>query len=141
MTETGNTATRTAACGCGKLTATVRGEPTEVYLCSCLDCQRLSGSSFTYCALFPERAVTIAGERKAWRHLADSGRWVENGFCPACGVTVFLLDEAMPGIIGVTAGCFADPHFAQPTKVYWASRRHYWLAFPEGVALIGTQPD
>jgi len=74
-----------------------------------------------------------------WRHPADSGRWVENGFCPGCGVTVFWRAEALPGITGISVGCFADPHFAKPEKLYWASRRHAWLNFPEGVERLERQ--
>ncbi len=139
MTNANATESRVARCACAKLTATVRDEPTEVYACSCLDCQRLSGSSFTYCAVYPESAVAIAGERRAWRHRGDSGRWLENGFCPTCGVSVFFMLEVMPGAIGVNVGCFADPHFARPARVYWASRQHDWLKFPEGVRLIEAE--
>jgi hypothetical protein len=55
---------RTASCGCGNLKVTARGEPSEVYVCSCLNCQRESGSAFSYGAIYPEAAVSIAGERK-----------------------------------------------------------------------------
>jgi len=134
-------AARKAACGCGRLSATVRGEPMEVYACSCLDCQRYSGSSFTYCALYPENAVAIAGDSKTWRHLGDSGRWVESGFCPTCGVSVIFRMQAVPNVVGVSAGCFADPHFGKPTRLYWASRQHDWLSFPEDVERLATQPE
>ena len=83
MTATGGK--RIAQCGCGALTATVSGDPVTVYGCSCIDCQRKSGSAFSYAAMFPSAAVTIAGERKTWRHNGDSGRWIENIFCPTCG--------------------------------------------------------
>ena len=43
-------AERAARCACGNLTVTARGEPVEVYLCSCTDCQRGSGSAFSYAA-------------------------------------------------------------------------------------------
>jgi hypothetical protein len=33
-------AERVARCACGDLTLTTRGEPLDVYLCSCKDCQR-----------------------------------------------------------------------------------------------------
>ena len=42
---------RVARCACGNLTVTARGEPLEVYLCSCKDCQRGTGSAFSYAAL------------------------------------------------------------------------------------------
>ena len=139
MTEASSPSRRTAACGCGQLTATVRGEPSEVYLCSCRDCQRASGSSFTYAAVYPEAAVTVSGEHRLWRHQGESGRWLESGFCPDCGVKVIFRLQVVPGHVGVAVGCFADPHFARPAKVYWASRRHDWLALPEDIELLDRQ--
>jgi hypothetical protein len=141
MTKTKGTGERTASCGCGNLVVTTTGAPSTVYACSCLNCQRESGGAFSYCAVYPEMAVSIAGERRVWRRDGDSGRWVENEFCPTCGVTVYFRMEVWPGIIGVSVGCFADPDFAHPERLYWASRRHRWLVFPEGTELMETQPD
>ena len=57
-----NGRTRAARCGCGSLTVTTTGEPAAVYACGCLSCQRKSGSAFTYSAVYPEAAVSMAGE-------------------------------------------------------------------------------
>jgi hypothetical protein len=141
VTETKGTRERTASCGCGNLTVTTRGEHCEVHACSCLSCQRESGSAFTYCAHYPKAAVSIAGERRVWRRHVDSGRWMETGFCPTCGGAVFSRSEISPETIGVAVGCYADPDFAKPERVYWNSRRHHWLQFPEGTELLETEPD
>jgi hypothetical protein len=131
---------RTASCACGNLQATTTGEPLDVYACSCLVCQRKSGSAFSYSAIFPAAAVSVAGERKPWRHYADSGRWIETEFCPTCGVAVLFRVEAWPGMLGVSIGCYADPDFARPTKFYWGARRHRWLGIPDGIEMQETQP-
>lgn len=136
---TAATGKRIAQCGCGALAATVAGDPVTVYACSCLKCQRKSGSAFTYAALFPSDAVTVTGERKRWRHIGDSGRWIENFFCPTCGIAVGFLSEGMPGMTGIAVGCFSDPDFAPPLRLYWASRRHRWLTFHERLTLLDTQ--
>ena len=65
---------RLARCCCGNLKVTARGEPVDVYLCSCTDCQRGTGSAFSYAAIFPVSAVSIAGERREYRQQGDSGR-------------------------------------------------------------------
>ncbi len=141
LTDTDATSVRTAKCGCGNLTATTSAEPLEVFACSCLNCQRESGGAFSYGAVYPEAAVLIAGERKVWRRSVDSGRWIETEFCPTCGVTVCFRMEAWPEVTGVPAGCFADPEFTKPEKLYWAQRRHSWLDFPDGIELFETQSD
>jgi len=130
---------RTASCACGGLTAVARGEPVDVYLCSCLKCQRGTGSAFSYAALFPEAAVTVTGERRQYADRGDSGRMVESYFCPTCGTAVAFRAEGLPGTVGVPVGCFADPSFAKPSKLFWSSRRHHWLELPEDILPIETQ--
>jgi len=98
---------RVARCACSSLTVTARGEPIDVYLCSCTACQRGTGSAFSYAAIFPESAVSIAGERRPYRQQGGSGRFVESFFCPACGTVVLFRAEGLPGTLGVPVGCFA----------------------------------
>lgn len=141
MTETENEPAREGRCGCGGLTVMAVGEPLEVYACSCLNCQRETGGAFSYSAVYPQAAVTVAGPRQVWRRSGDSGRWLETDFCPTCGVTLCARMEVWPEVVGVSVGCFADPDFAKPEKVYWAWRRHHWLDFPEGTELMPSQPD
>jgi len=136
----GGGAVRTAACACGALNVTVRGEPAQVNVCSCHQCQRRSGSAFTYTAFFPEAAiVSIEGEHKSWRSSSDAGRWADGYFCPTCGTAVFSRMESMPGDIAIPVGTFADPDFPAPPKFYWSSRKHRWLTLPEGIELLETQ--
>jgi hypothetical protein len=130
---------RLARCACGGLTVTTQGEPIDVYLCSCLGCQRGTGSAFSYAAIFADTAVSIAGEKSTYRQQGDSGRYVDSFFCPACGTAVLFRAEILPGAVGVPVGCFADPSFAKPSKLFWASRRHHWLELPEDIALVDTQ--
>ncbi|MGH6866977.1 MAG: GFA family protein [Methyloceanibacter sp.] len=139
MIKTEHAHERTARCGCGKLAATAHGEPTEVYVCSCADCQRKSGSAFTYAAIYPKSAVTISGEHKSWRRHGDSGRFIESHFCPDCGGNVFFRAVEMSNWIGIAAGCFADQGFAGPARLFWASRRHHWLDLAQSITRLETQ--
>lgn len=139
--ETGNGsgAQRIARCGCGDLTVACRGEPVDVYACSCTTCQQLTGSAYSYCAVFPSSAISVTGERRYWRRTGDSGRWISRYFCPTCGGTICFDYEALPGFVGVPVGCFSDPQFAAPKKLYWSSRRHGWLELPHGTEFVDTQ--
>ena len=109
------------------------------HACSCLACQRGTGSAFSYSAFFAEDIVQTAGERRSYRRTTDSGRWQETTFCPVCGVCVLTRLEALPGIIDVSVGCFADPGFDKPQNLWWASRRHHWFEPPPGVEPVDTQ--
>jgi hypothetical protein len=137
--------TRIARCLCGALTATARGAPATVYLCACKKCQTKSGSAFSYAALFAADDVTISGAHTAFRHTGESGRFVENHFCPACGVAVFFTSEGLPGLIGIAAGCFADDANAAhdaaltPQRMYWAEWKREWVRGPEGVEEVEGQ--
>jgi len=56
-----------------------------------------------------------------------------------CGTAVAFRAEGLPGVVGMPVGCFADPDFAKPSKMFWASRRHRWLDLPDDIAMIETQ--
>lgn len=134
-----DTAKRTAACACGALRISTTGQPTIVNACACLDCQRRTGSSFSYSAFFADAAVSIEGGFRSWAEKRAAGRQYEAFFCSECGVTVFTRLEALPGLTGVAVGCFADPAFEQPHGFYWVSRHHHWLPLPEDVPILQTQ--
>ena len=51
---------RKAACSCGQLQVTVRGDPTRVAMCHCLECQRRTGSTFGVQAFYPRAQVRLA---------------------------------------------------------------------------------
>jgi hypothetical protein len=130
---------KTAACACGALTATAKASPSMVHACSCLACQRRSGSVFTYSAFFADADVTIAGDYKTWRRDSEAGRFHETSFCPTCGCAMFYRLEALPGVICIPVGSFGDPAFMPPGRLYWTAHRHEWLTTFADLALIERQ--
>jgi hypothetical protein len=138
-TDGPRTLIRTASCACGTIRVTARGMPEIVNACSCLACQKRSGSSFTYTAFFPNDAVKIEGETRVYRETRPAGRWHEVSFCVACGVALLSRIQVLPRLTGVAVGCFSDPGFEAPHAFYWATRRHHWLSAPEGVKIVDEQ--
>lgn len=131
--------TRIAACACGALTVAVVGQPLDVNACCCLECQKLSGSVLTYRARFPRTAIaSIEGEYRTWRRESGSGRWVEHSFCPSCGTTLLTRGEGGE-TVGVSVGCFADPSFKAPARVYWTARKHEWYSLSKAITMIEEQ--
>lgn len=122
-----NPKTRHAECHCGRLTATCVGEPVRISVCHCLACQRRSGSAFTVQARWPAEDVTTSGESRAWEKIGDSGGKGVFHFCPTCGSTVWYEIDALPGLIAVPVGAFADPGFPSPQFSVWEERRHRWV--------------
>lgn len=54
----------TGGCLCGALRLEARGRPYRVGLCHCLDCRKHHGALFYASAIFPQAAVSIAGEAR-----------------------------------------------------------------------------
>lgn len=127
---------RKAQCACGQLSLVAKGDPVRVSMCHCQQCQRRTGSPFGQQARFPRDRVEIAGERKAWARVAESGNRITFYFCPECGSTVYYEMEAAPDIYGVAVGCFADPDFPPPGVSVYGEHRHAWVELPHGIEEI-----
>ena len=128
--------THQATCQCGQLRVRAEGEPAIVIACSCLACQRRTGSPFGTGAYFREEMVTPEGEAEVYARVADSGLDVSIRFCPRCGTSVYWSAELRPGHYGIAVGCFADPGFVEPARVVWGESQHPWVRFPEGVPVF-----
>ena len=72
---------------------------------------------------------------------ADSGRKIEQHFCPDCGSTVFWYSEHFPDLIGIAFGAFTDPSMPWPTLSVWETMRHPWVTFAHGPDHFGHQPE
>lgn len=105
----------TGGCLCGALRLEAQGRPYRVGLCHCLDCRKHHGALFHASAIFPQAAVSIAGEARDY-----AGRF----FCPTCGSPVFARsgDE-----VEVNLGALDAPDQFRPTYELWTIRRESWL--------------
>ncbi|HEY9546986.1 MAG TPA: GFA family protein [Solimonas sp.] len=124
---------RHAACSCGQLHLSTRGEPLRVSICHCLACQQRTGSAFGVQARFAEADVTVEGQSTEYVRIAEDGDAVRFGFCPVCGSTLFYRLDGVPGTIGVPVGGFAEPDFPTPTVSVYEQHRHHWLSLPDGI--------
>jgi len=125
--------TREAACSCGQLRVTVDGDPIRVSICHCLACQRRTGSVFGVQARFDAGQVRVAGRHTDYVRVSDEGDQRTFHFCPDCGATVFYTLAAMPEMVAVPVGAFADPGFPAPVRSIYESRRHAWVELPDGL--------
>ncbi|WP_117190558.1 GFA family protein [Rhizobium terrae] len=118
---------RTAACSCGCLKLTLEGAPERVYACACLECQKATGSAFSYRARYLKQSIVAdEGERRRFRRITEAGRWMDQVFCPTCGTLVYMEAEVLGAQIVVSVGCFGEPDFAPPAAIFWSRRRHGW---------------
>jgi len=109
----------TGGCLCGKVQLVAKGRPYRVGICHCLGCRKHHGALFHASAIFPQDAVTIAGETCVYE-----GRH----FCPHCGSPVFSRTDDE---IEVNLGSLDDTDQFVPTYELWTLRRESWLpVFP-----------
>jgi hypothetical protein len=120
-------AERIAKCACGAVQVACKGEPVRVSICHCLDCQRRTGSAFSYNATYAAEQVRMAGKVNTFTQLGGEGRWGRHSFCPTCGRTAYYEIEVRPGMVTVPVGNFADPDFPPPTVSVYGERRHRWV--------------
>jgi hypothetical protein len=121
---------RTASCSCGQLKARCEGEPVRISICHCLACQQRTGSAFGIQARWPSDRVAIEGRAHDYVRVGDRGSKITFRFCPTCGATVYYDIDAMPGLIAVPVGAFADPTFPPPRLSFYSARRHPWALMP-----------
>lgn len=115
-------------CLCGDVRFVAAGRPNRVGMCHCMDCRKHHGALFHASAIFPDDAVTVEGETRAY-----AGRH----FCPRCGSSVFArsADE-----IEVNLGSLDAPDQFVPTYELWTVRREAWLPeFPVSRRFAGDR--
>lgn len=127
---------RTAACSCGRLTATATEDPIRVSICHCLDCQRRTGSVFGAQARFRKDTVSVDGLATQYVRVGDEGRKATFSFCPSCGAIVYYQVEGEEETIAIPVGAFGEPGFPAPTVSVWEEDKHAWVSLPENIEHI-----
>lgn len=118
-----------ARCQCGGLSATFDADPDFVIVCNCKACQHRTGSPFGTGAYFLKTRMKVDGRACSWEREADSGRRIENFFCPTCGTTLYWTLQMRPDHIGVGYGLF-ETDLPDPIRVIWTEQQHPWAEFP-----------
>lgn len=97
----------TTHCDCGAVTLRVAGAPVSMLLCSCISCQKVSGTGHGTATLFPADSISTLGATKSHARSADSGATLTRYFCPECGTTLYAQSSRAPALRMVPAGLFA----------------------------------
>ena len=143
-------ATRKASCNCGQLSVSYDGpDPQRISLCQCYECQKRTGSAFSWQARLPIEHVTIEGqsstctfprEEPVTYRSCDSGGATFH-FCPECGSTVYWEIAAAPELLGVAIGTFADPTFPPPMIAGFAAEGAAWAMNVSDLPMPGGRYD
>ena len=120
--------TREGGCLCGAVRFTAEGEPLNVRICHCRNCQKAMGSPYFARALFDQRALKVEGETSAY---ATSAR-LKRVFCTKCGTRLFSW-RTDGTAAGVALAAFDDPSAFAPTEHIWVSRKMDWVRIDDGL--------
>lgn len=96
-------------------------------LCSCLDCQRATGSGHASVALVPAQALTLDGIAKSFDRPSDSGATFTRHFCPECGTPLFGQSSRAPEMRMIPVGFFAGQNdWFAPNQLIFARSQQAW---------------
>jgi hypothetical protein len=119
---------REGGCLCGAVRFKCEGEPVNVRICHCRNCQKAMGSPFFARALFEQSAITVQGETACYPSSDQLGRV----FCPRCGTRLFAWRK-LGTRAGVALAAFDDRNAFAPTAHMWVSEKMDWVRLDDGL--------
>ena len=120
--------TREGGCLCGAVRFKTEGEPANVRICHCRNCQKAMGSPFFARALFDQRALRIEGDTAQYL----SSEALERVFCKKCGSRLFSR-RTNGTMVGVALAVFDDRNAFAPTEHIWVSEKMTWVRLDDGL--------
>src|SRR5450759_578321 len=127
---------REGGCLCGAVRFRAEGEPINVRICHCRNCQKAMGSPFFARALFDQKALTVAGDTASYA----SSETLDRVFCKASGTRLFSWRRNGTAA-GVALAVFDDRNAFAPTEHIWVSEKMHWVRLDDGLPQYpGTKP-
>jgi hypothetical protein len=116
-----------ASCSCGAVTVAVKGPVYAMFMCSCEDCQKATGTGHSTAALCNPETVTITGEVRTFTRPAASGATFTRTFCPTCGTGLAGQSSRAPRAILMPVGLFgADTGWFAPNQLIFSRSHRDW---------------
>ena len=119
---------REGGCLCGAVRFKAEGEPINVRICHCRNCQKAMGSPFFARALFPQ---TRADGRRRHRPLCLVGDARTGVLQDLRHAAVLLAHERHRG--GVALATFDDRNAFAPTEHIWVAEKMDWVKLDDGL--------
>jgi hypothetical protein len=108
--------------------------------CHCKECQRQSGSAFGMSMLVKEASLTVTGPTKRFTRITGSGYENTGVFCPECGVRIYHMPGYAKDVLVLKPGTLDDTSWLRPSHFVWMKSAQGWVAVPDGVKTMETQP-
>ena len=130
----------TGGCLCGAVRYESTAAPVTTRLCWCRVCQYIGAGSATVNTCFKTESLSVKGELREYRSIADSGNVMHRRFCPNCGTHLFSEAQSRPHLVFVRAGTLDDPEIARPVATIWTSQAPSWACIDERLSKVERQP-
>ena len=118
----------TASCACGAVSVRFAGKVLSMFMCSCEDCQRATGTGHSAIVLARPAEVTITGASHSFARPANSGATLTRSFCPRCGTPLFAVSSRAPDVLMLPVGLFgaAAADWYVPNQLIFARSHRDW---------------
>ena len=114
-------------CACGAASMAVTGPVLSMLLCSCLDCQKATGTGHSAVALVPASALSVKGAHKSYARTADSGAIFTRHFCSECGTPLYGESSRAATLRMIPVGFFAGASdWFAPAQLIFARSQQGW---------------
>jgi len=129
-------------CFCDKIRISYNGEPETSILCHCLDCRKITGSTYSSNIVIDAANFKLEkGSPKTISKTADSGKIITSHFCGDCGTTLFRTGDTFPNKYIVKFGTMDDAQWPKnnvPTVELFAPTRVPWVSPIKGAAQVDS---
>lgn len=116
-----------ASCACGAVKVTFKGKVRSMFMCSCEDCQRATGTGHSSVFLGTKAELTVTGETRSFTLTANSGARFTRHFCPVCGTPLFGQSSRAPELMMISIGLFGkDSQWFAPNQLIFARSHRDW---------------
>jgi hypothetical protein len=108
-------------------------------LCHCLDCRKISGSTYSTNIIVQDEGFKVQGTPKEIAKTADGGNTITSYFCPDCGTTVFRKGKTFEGSVIIKVGVMDDVGAfdgAKPGAELFTEHRVSWVPETTGAAQL-----
>lgn len=116
-----------ARCACGAVSVAVSGPIYSMFMCSCEDCQKATGTGHSTVAIANPADVEVVGPTKSFARPADSGATFTRCFCPECGTPLYGKSSRAPDAIMLPVGLFGrETQWFAPNQLIFSRSHREW---------------
>jgi hypothetical protein len=123
------------SCACGAVSVRFAGTVRSMFMCSCEDCQRATGTGHSAAFLMRAADVAVAGPTKSFARPADSGATFTRWFCSDCGTPILAQSSRANELYTVPVGLLgklALPWY-RPNQLLFARTHRDWDVIDESL--------